>query len=1139
MQLIMLVVSLAMQAPVVGSQPTISGIISTIAGPSIPTNGARADTQFIGEPLAIVADIAGGYYMTNGNDVYHIDQNGLMTIIVGNGTSGEPADDGIDAISAHFKLAYGLALDSGGNLFVADQFDFRVRKIKPDGTISTVAGDGTKTTGFRNGIPATTAHIQPVDVAVDRDGNLYVADTTRIYKVDSQGIMTSIAGQDVPGFEGDGGPATSALLYGPRGMAFDSLGNFYFSEYGAWRIRKIDKAGIISTIAGAGTGPGPIRDGGPATSAIVGALSLAFDAEDNLFISDYENNRIRKIDTKGMITTVAGNGSVGFSGDGREGINAQLGLPMSIAIASNGLLLIADTANYRVRRLGGGGIIFTIAGIDMPDRNVVSGIGSPRGLAVDSDGNTYIGDSDRILKLGPDGIITKIAGNGQWNTTTDSGPAASSAVRPIAMHFDPNGNLIFTEDLQVRRISTNGLVTTIAGDNSYGVSGDGIRAVDAKITGAWGITLDSAGNIFFAEPPLGRIRKISVAGLITTIAGGGTDGTSEGIAANAAKIFPDDVAVDAAGNVFFSERQNNRVRKISGGVVRTVAGTGHAGFSGDNGSATAADLYHPLYLTVDAAGNLYISDQGNNRIRKVSTDGIITTIAGNGAPAFRGDGGPAIQASLSEPGTITVDAKGNLIFADQRNNRVRRIEFSQSEGFSILAGGTLSLETSGSSTSGSSGNGYASIESDGFGNAVGALAIIRLRKNGVLISETSVPTSPLISAGRIFAEINGLIDTGLVITNPNSKPVKVSFYFTDASGDFNTGETTIAAREQIAKFLDQLPFKGRSPVIGTFTFTSSLPVAATALRGRTNERGDFLMTTLPVIDLSNLTSSTVSFPHFADGDGWTSQIVLVNPVDTLISGHINMLDASGSAVLVDAGGEAASTFTYSIAPKSAFVLHTSGNSAGVLNGSIRIIPSDAQVSPSGVVIFSFRREATTVTEAGVAALPAAQDFILYAENSGSGGNPGPILIGVAMINSSPNTAIVDLMLRNLDGSLLSRKATIEIPSNGKFVKFVSEIEELGLTKPFEGVLNISSSAPVSVIGLRGRYNERSDFLITTIPPVLTDRPSTSPLFLPFIVDSEGYATQIVVFASATEAVAGTLRLFSQSGAPLNTRLTAH
>ncbi len=577
--------------------------------------------------------------------------------------------------------------------------------------VSTVVGGGACDT-----CPATEAVLyNPSDVLLDGLGNVYIADfnNDRVRKVDSSGVITSVAGNGLKGFKGDGGPATAASLNGPFGITFDLSGNLLITESVNNRIRKVDlSTGIITTIAGTGVA-GFGGDGGPATAALLNVpRHIIVSSSGDIYFSEVGNERVRKIDVNGIITTVAGNGIEGFSGDGGPATSARLFNPFGLAFDTQGNLFIADVDNHRVRRVSTTGIITTVAGTGSftfsgdGGRATLAGIASPTRMTFDPVGNMYVPSSipnHRVRKIvaGTDGLITgaadeiisTIAGNGVGGYGGDGGAATAASInRPFAISRDSAGNLFVADfgNLRVRQIDPSGTITTYAGNGLCCYSADQRPAIQATLNFPTGITRDGAGNYYIADRDNNRIRvvnnqasPITVAGLtinpgnIRTIAGTGAAGYGgdNGPAASAVVNKPYYIEVDPAGNIYFSDFANHRVRKIdTAGTITTVAGTGVAGYSGNNGLATSAAFNGPLGLALDSAGNLFISDLNNHRVRRVSTTGVVTSVVGNGTTAFAGDGGPATSAAISNPTDISLDASGALyIPLSAPQHRVRKV----------------------------------------------------------------------------------------------------------------------------------------------------------------------------------------------------------------------------------------------------------------------------------------------------------------------------------------------------------------------------------------------------------------------------------------------------------------------------------
>jgi hypothetical protein len=596
-----------------------------------------------------------------------------------------------------------VAVDSNGNvLFVASGYSGVLRLDGEAGALTVAAGIGLA--GFNgDGGPSIGFLLNgPQGAAVDSAGNYYIADTynNRICKV-SNGVVTTIAGTGVYGFSGDGGPAISAQLNLPTSVAVDSASNVYIADLGNGRIREVSN-GVITTFAGNGT-QGFSGDNGLAADAqLWNPEGVAVDSAGNVYIADTGNHRVREV-SNGVIATIAGNGKPGFGGDGGPSASAQLSYPYGAAVDSVGNVYIADTGNSRIRRVSNG-VVTTVAGNGTwgfsGDNGpaISAGLYSPFGVAVDSAGEVYIADTDnfRVRKVS-NGVITTVAGNGTWTFGGDGGPAISAQVAgPTGAAVDSAGSVYIadTGNNRVRKVS-NGVITTVAGNGTQGFSGDGGPASNSQLSYPAGVALDSEGNLYIADTGNERVRKVAN-GVIGTIAGGGSVLGDNGPAANAQLNAPSGVAVDATGNLYIADSQNNRIRQVSNGVIATFAGDGTAGFSGDNGPATSAQLDLASGVTVDSAGNVYIADTHNHRVREVS-NGVITTVAGDGTNGFSGDHGPASIAQLNNPYGVAVSAAGTLYIADAWNNRIR--EVSNGVITSIAGGGSSLGDYNGPATS--------------------------------------------------------------------------------------------------------------------------------------------------------------------------------------------------------------------------------------------------------------------------------------------------------------------------------------------------------------------------------------------------------------------------------------------------------
>ena len=665
--------------------------ITTIAGCGIGDDSlaTRADLM---QPQTLAFDRAGNAYIADyaDNVVRKVSPGGIITTFAGNGFYGYSGDGG-PATAAHLRYPYGVAVDTAGNVYIADRNNSAIRKVNTVGIISTVAGTGTY--GYNgDAIPAITAKLYyPSDVIVDTFGNIYIADEDnyRVRKVDAAGTISTVTGNGVMGYANIGGPASAATISYPYRLALDKAGNLYITDVGTYRIYKVNTGDTISNFAGTGS-YGFGGDGGPATAADMSyADGVAADTGGNVWFSDRNNDRIRMVSaTTGIVTTVYGNGTGGYSGDGGPGSAAQLNTPQGLAFDTAGNLFICDYYSNRIRKVNTGGIISTFAGQSGLFEEGVAATNAEftymENIATDGAGNVYVPDmaNQRVRMINAaTGLITTVAGGGISGNTDafsgDGGPATAAKLYfPSAMAFDPSGNLyICDQDNQrVRMVSPDGVITTFAGNGTYGFV-DNVPATDAEFRYPTGVVVDKLGNVYIVDNSNFRVRKVdATTGMISTVAGVGTAGYSGdgGPAINAQLNYPDDVAVDGAGNVYISDG-NYCIRMVdAAGTISTVAGNGTFGFSGDGGPAVDAQMATPWGIKVDSAGDILIADDDNQRIRLVHADGIINTVVGNGTAGFSGDGGPALSASLNFPKGIALDNAGNLYIADEDNRRIRK-----------------------------------------------------------------------------------------------------------------------------------------------------------------------------------------------------------------------------------------------------------------------------------------------------------------------------------------------------------------------------------------------------------------------------------------------------------------------------------
>lgn len=561
------------------------------------------------------------------------------------------------------------------------------------GVITTVAGTDWLFPG--NGAPALNAPLSEtfgLDLAVDAKGNYYIADDGNLMamRVGTDGIINVVAGNGFAFVSGNGGLAVNAGLLDPIAIATDSAGDIYISEFEG-DIRKVTPDGTINRIAGTGV-RGFSGDNGPALQVQLNEpYGLAVDSAGNLYIADTKNNRIRKVDPSGQITTIAGTGQPAFSGDGGPAVNAQLDGPTRLALDAAGDLYFVDEGNFRVRKISANGTITTVAGGGRFDGDGALATATallPLAIALDSAGTLYIADrlNYGIVEVNAQGKIQAVAGgSGESGFDGDGGSALAAhfqlGIYP-ALAIDSGGNILVADEGngRIRKITTDGIVNTIAGNGLFRFSGDGGPAASATLYLPVSVVEDSSGNIFFTEPGVNRIRRVAPNGTISVYAGNGAEGYSGdgGQATSAALGDPNYLALGPNGNLYFTDNFNCVVRSITtSGVISTYAGSGACGEAGNGGPASKASLNGLAGLDFDSAGDLIISESFDNRLRMVSSSGTVTNLAGNGTAGFSGDGGNSQDALVNDPYGVRFH-NGSIYFADTANNRIRAINLSTS-----------------------------------------------------------------------------------------------------------------------------------------------------------------------------------------------------------------------------------------------------------------------------------------------------------------------------------------------------------------------------------------------------------------------------------------------------------------------------
>ena len=596
--------------------------ISTFAG--APTQALPvAATKAAIIVSSAVADASGALYIGSGPAIYKVDRDGILSRIAG-GTSGFTGDGG-PAVSAQLSYAGGLAVDSSGNLYFCDYFNQRVRKISTDGTITTVAGGG---------------------------------------------------------MGGDGGPAVDAKLnlLGPPSTAVDAAGNIYFTESNGELVRKVSTDGVITSAVGAANF-GPVApDASPAMRAAVHASQIAVDSRGNLYLADRFGLRVYIVPPDQTIRTFAGNGSSPSSGDGGPAALAAVA-PSAVAADASGNVFILDLLPIGVRKVTPDGMISTLPGYEgIPASGACEQSQDTFALAlsIDSAGNLYPAENYQVRRISADGRVETVAGNNSARLSGDGGPAtAATFSSPWGVALDGKGNVVITDsgNSTVRKVNSDGIITTLMGDGFPRHRCTILPSSKDPMIAPMGVAADTAGNVLVASGE-NRVRKIAADGAVTVVAGNGFSSTAPSpLALETAISNPHGVAAGPEGKVYIADTGGGRIELATGdGLIQTYAGGANNGrHSGDGGAALQAGFYAPTSMALDSGGNLFIADTGNHCIRKISADGIVTTVAGNGSRGYSGDGGPATEARMSGPQGVAVDAAGNLYISDTENGAIRKV----------------------------------------------------------------------------------------------------------------------------------------------------------------------------------------------------------------------------------------------------------------------------------------------------------------------------------------------------------------------------------------------------------------------------------------------------------------------------------
>lgn len=692
-----------------------TGQIVSIAGVGY-TEGVLARDADIGWPMGVIRRSDGDLIFADirGHRLWRIDTEGILHSFLGDGVPGTIDGEGV---SARVYTPHDMCVDPYGTIFLSqlgargpDEGPNLIRRVDPfTSQIDTVVGSG------RQGRAAEGLHAREVEmdtttgVAVAADSAIHfcskwdscvfrvdpvteiveriAGQTTRHYQLDADNRRPySGAGFSFAGYHGDSGPARECALHFPEHLAFNTANDLYICDNGSNRIRRIDaRSGHIHTVLGTGVAASN-GDGGPATAAATnGPDGIFVDRHENLWVSETRGYRLRRVDTSsGTVTTHAGCGLPGWGGEKESATETRCNhLESGIWVDGDGSALYSDSSG-RLRRVDTNGVVSTVAGgTSIRNGSVANSafLGCPTGICVGPDGTIYFADMvhDRIRAIDPDtGIVRTVAGSGGRGFGGDGGRATDAyLLNPYDVAVDREGRLLISDaiNVRVRRVGADGLIETIAGTGEATDGGDGGAARNASFAGIHGIACSPNGDVYVGDTG-GRIRVINEDGdgMIRTVAGVGIPGWSgDGGPANRARIgAPAGIAFGNDNSVYFCDLTQHVVRRIDpNGVIQTVAGSGQPGYSVDGTVATEAKLSRPIGVAVGSDDTLYFSDARNNRVRVVSRNGILNTVAGSDQAGDSPGPITATQGRLNEPHGLWLHENQLLLICDHYNNRIK------------------------------------------------------------------------------------------------------------------------------------------------------------------------------------------------------------------------------------------------------------------------------------------------------------------------------------------------------------------------------------------------------------------------------------------------------------------------------------
>lgn len=587
---------------------------------------------------------------------------------------------------ARFNSVAMIKVDSSGNLIIADRFNHTIRKMDKSGNTTTIAG-ASGVSGTADGTGTAARFNNPVGLAIDSGGNIFIADFNNytIRKMTPAGVVTTFAGTAGSAATTDGTGA-AARFSGPYGLAIDSSDNLFVTDINSSVIRKITPAGVVTTLAGTAN-IDSYADGTGAAAKFYSPAGIAIDSGGNLYVTDRINQLVRKITSAGVVTTLAGTALASGSADG-NGSAARFLAPHGIVVNGAGNILVADTNNHTLRSITPAGDVTTIAGIagtkgDGDGPMATTALSGPGDIAIDSvTGVMYVTHGGYVIRKIAAGVVTTLAGRNFISGSSDGVGQIGKFFNPVGIAISKTGTVYVADTMNslIRVISPRGVVSTLAGSAGLQGNTNGTGSA-ARFNLPSAIALDSVGNIFVADRGGHSIRKVTPTGIVTLFAGiAGSAGSTDGAFGVAKLNTPTGLAIDSHDNLFTVDRHSHTIRKITpAGDVTTLAGTAASTGSAD-GTGAAARFNFPVGgipvqgtgLTIDKNDNLYVADTNNFTIRKITPAGVVTTIAGTvGATGIADGVGAAARFTL--PVSVAADPMGNVFVLDRTTRTVRKV----------------------------------------------------------------------------------------------------------------------------------------------------------------------------------------------------------------------------------------------------------------------------------------------------------------------------------------------------------------------------------------------------------------------------------------------------------------------------------